>query len=58
MKRVLSSTVVRVYVGKPRQHKALLVAQLNERLHIKSDGAPSFSFLYGSILIHDFVNSG
>jgi len=44
MKRILSSTVVCVYVGRPRQHKALLVAQLNERLHIKSDSALSFFF--------------
>lgn len=51
MKRILSSTVVCVYVGRPRLHKALLVAPLNERLHIKSDGELSFSFLYSGSLI-------
>jgi hypothetical protein len=58
MKRILSGTVVCVYVGRPRQHKALLVAQLNERLHIKPDGGLSFSFLYRGSLIGDFVHSG
>jgi hypothetical protein len=53
MKRILSSIVVCVYVGRPRQHKAILVAQLNERLHITSDGVLSFSFLYRGCLIHD-----
>jgi hypothetical protein len=51
MKRSLSSNVVCVYVDRPRLHKALLVAQLNGRLHIKSDGALSFSFPHRGCLI-------